>query len=105
MLFSNCARSLEYSSSSTLAGLSYHICGKVEVAFKASHSSQHQHCTDEAQKAETVTISDVLFVFLQPVKMPTYQYPCSLVAQFTEDICKNSGASDVLPLVMKSLDA
>ena len=52
LLFSNCARSLEYSSSSTLAGLSYHICGKLEVAFKAS--SQHQHCTDEAQKAEIV---------------------------------------------------
>ena len=27
LLFSNCARSLEYSSSSTLAGLSNHICG------------------------------------------------------------------------------
>ena len=54
LLISNCARSLEYSSSSTLAGLSYHICGKLEVAFKASPSSQHQHCTDEAQKAETV---------------------------------------------------
>ena len=53
-LFSNCACSLEYSSWSTLAGLSYHICGKLEVAFKASPSSQHQHCTDEAQKAETV---------------------------------------------------
>ena len=25
-----------YSSLSTLAGLSYHICGKLEVAFKAS---------------------------------------------------------------------
>ena len=37
--------------------------------------------------------------------MPSYQYPCSLVAQFTEDIYKNAGASDVLPLVMKSLDA
>ena len=41
LLFSNCARSLEYSSSSTLAGLSYHICGKLEVAFKGSPSSQH----------------------------------------------------------------
>ena len=38
LLFSNCARSLEYSSSSTLAGLSYHICGKLEVAFKGSLS-------------------------------------------------------------------
>ena len=35
-------------------GLSYHICGKLEVASKGSPSSQHQHCTDEAQKAETV---------------------------------------------------
>ena len=63
LLFSNCARSLEYSSSSSLAGLSYHICGKLEVAFKASPSSQHQHCTDEAHKAETVSASDVLVVF------------------------------------------
>ena len=55
-LFCNCACSLAYSSLSTLAGLSYHICGKLEVAFKASPSSQHQHCTDEAQKAETVQL-------------------------------------------------
>ena len=59
LLFSNCARSLEYSSSSTLAGLSYHICGKLEVAFKGSPSSQHQHCTDEVQKAETVVICGI----------------------------------------------
>ena len=26
------------------------------MAFKASPSSQHQHCTDEAQKAETVLV-------------------------------------------------
>ena len=63
LLFSNCARSLEYSSSSTLAGLSYHICGKLEVAFKASPSSQHQHCTDEAQKAETV-LSAVIYIYI-----------------------------------------
>ena len=31
--------------------MSYQICGKLEVAFKASPSSQHQHCIDEAQKA------------------------------------------------------
>ena len=61
LLFSNCARSLEYSSWSTLAGLSYHICGKLEVAFKASPSSQHQHCTDEAQKAKIV-LSAVIYV-------------------------------------------
>ena len=70
LLFNNCARSLEYSSSSTLAGLSYHICGKLEVAFKASPSSQHQHCTDEAQKAETV-LSAVIYIYIY-----IYIYKC-----------------------------
>ena len=53
----------EYSSLSTLAGLSYHICGKFEVAFKASPSFQHQHCTDEATKAETV-LSAVIYIYI-----------------------------------------
>ena len=60
-LFCNCAHSLEYSSLSTLAGLSYHICGKIKVAFKPSPSSQHQHCSDETQKAETV-LSAVIYI-------------------------------------------
>ena len=55
LLFSNCACSLEYSSLSTLVGLSYHICGKLEVAFKGSPSSQHQHCTDEAGESLQLT--------------------------------------------------
>ena len=38
-------------------------------------------------------------------RMPSYQYPRSLVAQFPEDVYRNAGASDVLPLVMKNLDA
>ena len=63
LLLSNYARSLEYSSSSTLAGLRYHICGKLEVDFKASPSSQHQHCNDEAQKAETV-LSAVSYIYI-----------------------------------------
>jgi len=33
------------------------------VAFKASPSSQHQHCTDEAQKAETV-LSAVSYIYI-----------------------------------------
>ena len=37
--------------------------------------------------------------------MPSFQYPCSLVAQFSEEVDKNAGASDVLSLVMGSLDA
>ena len=41
LLLCHCACSLEYFSLSTLAGLSYHICGKLKVAFKASPSSQH----------------------------------------------------------------
>ena len=63
LLFCNCACSLEHSSLSTLAGLSYHICGKLEVAFKASPSSQHQHCTDDAQRAETV-LSAVIYMHI-----------------------------------------
>ena len=70
LLFSNCARSLEFSSSSTMAGLSYHICGKLEVAFKGLPSSQHQHCTDEAQKAETV-LSAVIYIYIY---IYTYRY-------------------------------
>ena len=62
LLFCNCACSLEYSSLSTLAGLRYHICGKLEVAFKGSPSSQH-HCTDEAQKSETV-LSAVSYMYM-----------------------------------------
>ena len=33
------------------------------VAFKASPSSQHQHCTDEAQKAKTV-LSAVSYIYI-----------------------------------------
>ena len=43
-------------------------------------------------------------LFLQFVRMPTYQFPCSLVALFPESVYKNAGVADVLPLVMQSLD-
>ena len=33
------------------------------MAFKASPSSQHQHCTDEAQKAEAV-LSAVSYIYI-----------------------------------------
>ena len=33
------------------------------MAFKASPSSQHQHCTDEAQKVETV-LSVVIYIYI-----------------------------------------
>ena len=57
-----------------MAGLSYHICGKLEVAFKASPSSQHQHCTDEAQKAETVLCA-VIYIYIYIYK---YKYKLRL---------------------------
>ena len=37
--------------------------------------------------------------------MPTFQYPRSLVVQFQEDVYKNVGASEILPHLMKCLDA
>ena len=37
--------------------------------------------------------------------MPTFQYPRSLVVQFQEDGYKNVGASEILPHLMKCLDA
>ena len=51
----------------TYAGLSYHICGKLEVAFKASPSSQHQHCTDEAQNSTVWASSVQYLVFAKSV--------------------------------------
>ena len=33
------------------------------MAFEASPSFQHQHCTDEAQKAETV-LSAVIYIYI-----------------------------------------
>ena len=33
------------------------------MAFKASPSSQHQHCTDEAQRVETV-LSAVIYIYI-----------------------------------------
>ena len=37
--------------------------------------------------------------------MPTFQYPRSVVVQFQEDIYKNVGATEILPHLMKCLDA
>ena len=36
---------------------------EARVAFKASPSSQHQHCTDEAQKAKTV-LSIYIYIYI-----------------------------------------
>ena len=69
LLFCNCACSLEYSSSSTLAGLSYHICGKLEVGFKAPPSYQHQH------HALRINIIIIIFViYAQEISQLFFQF-------------------------------
>ena len=106
LLFCNCACSLEYSSLSTLAGLSYHICGKLEVAFKASPSSQHQHCTDEAQDPCLTLLRSVLvndtdtFSFVFAV-MP---FARSVLLHFPEEIHRTQGVSEVAPQLLQALD-
>ena len=41
----------------------------------------------------------------QHARIPTFQYPRSLVVQFQEDVYKNVGASEILPHLMICLDA
>ena len=66
------------------------------MAFKASPSSQHQHCTDEAQKAEIVRASDVLVVFFQK-DMPTQdEYPKSVVLHFPPSVYQKIGAAEMI---------
>ena len=50
------------------------------MAFKASPSSQHQHCTDEAQKAETV-LSAVIYIYIY-----IYIYTCNRVANAVKTV-------------------
>ena len=39
------------------------MCGTFGVAFKLNPHPRHQHCTDEAQKAETV-LSAVIYIYI-----------------------------------------
>lgn len=75
------------------------------MGLKAYLHHSYQHCT-EAQKAFWLTCGPVTFSFVlfSRAKIPSYQYPRSLVAQLPEDVYKNAGTSDVLLLVMKSLE-
>ena len=41
----------------------YHMRVTFEVAFQALPPSLHRHCTDEAQKAETV-LSAVIYIYI-----------------------------------------
>ena len=60
----HCACSLVFSSLSTLAWLrQYHKCGIIWGDHMGLPPSQHQHCTDESQKAETV-LSAVSYIII-----------------------------------------
>ena len=99
LLFSNFARSLEYSSSSTLVGLSYHICGKLDVAFKASPSSQHQHCTDEAQDAFLASLVSSVGKFVEVFRSFSMAdlFPLSVILHFSPEVYSWRGG--LVPLV------
>ena len=104
LLFCNCACSLEYSSLSTLAGLSYHICGKLEVAFKVSNSSQH--CTDEAQdpcltllRSVLVNVTDTFSIVF--AVMP---FARSVLLHFPAEIHRTLGVSEIAPQLLQALD-
>ena len=43
------------------------MCGTLEVDLKAYLHPRHQHCTDEAQKAETV-LSAVSYIYTKEIK-------------------------------------
>ena len=52
--------------------------GTLEVALKANLHPRHQHCTDEAQKAETV-LSAVNYIYIYIyIYMDRYRYFVSL---------------------------
>ena len=103
LLICNCACSLEYSSLSTLARLSYHICGKLEVAFKASPSPQHQHCNDEAQSSLVGIVSSLSKCF-EVISMADL-FPLSVILHFPPEVYLSRGVGDLCPLLVRALQA
>ena len=76
------------------------------MAFKGSPSSQHQHCTDEAQKAETVRASDVLVALFFQIEMPMEdEFPKSVVLHFPPSVYQRTGANAMLPKLLQILNA
>ena len=63
--------------------------------------TKKKHCTDEAQKAETVSASDVLVVFFQK-EMPTQdEYPKSVVLHFPPSVYQKIGAAEMIPKLLE----
>ena len=76
------------------------------MTFKGSPSSQHQHCTDEAQKAETVRASDVLVALFFQIEMPMEdEFPKSVVLHFPPSVYQRTGANAMLPKLLQILNA
>ena len=63
------------------------------MAFKASPSSQHQHCTDEAQKAETV-LSAVSYIYIY-IYIYSYGY-CVLPFQMLKKLLLSGNSKNLL---------
>ena len=76
------------------------------MAFKDSHSSQHQHCTDMVQDACLTLFRSVLvsvtdtFSFVFAV-MP---FARSVVLHFPAEIHRAQGAYEVAPQLLQALD-
>ena len=76
------------------------------MAFKASPSSQHQHCTDEAQDACLTLLRSVLvnvtdtFSFVFAVM----SFARSVVLHFPAEIHRAQGVSEVAPQLLQALD-
>ena len=75
------------------------------MAFKASPSSQHQHCNDEAQKAETVLSAVIyiyiyIYIYIHPfTKTLLFQKYISYICTTVEKRLKQGGhISSVIPL-------
>ena len=52
------------------------------MAFKASPSSQHHHCTDEAQKAETVLSAVIYILYIYIIFSCSSRLQMVLIALF-----------------------
>ena len=76
------------------------------MAFKASSSPQHQHCTDDAQDPCLTLLRSVLlnvtdtFSFVFAV-MP---FARSVLLHFPEEIHRTQGVSEVAPQLLQALD-
>ena len=77
------------------------------MAFKASPSSQYQHCTDEAQDVYLTLFRQVVWNVLNrcTISFADMVFGGSVVLHFPQEIQKNLGISEVAPQLLRALDA